>query len=140
MGPTELPTGSRHLFFDGFLLQKNLQNLNFKFKKVLKTAQNGSKFINFGDFLILFRSKLCLKVRIKSAPGRGLYENPDKIGLREPKKSPHKDPFCQNIPLRGLSGVLFRPVFVGLSYFQNRGPNCGFADFKNFGPNAVMYS
>ena len=40
------------------------------------------------------------------APGRGLYESPDKMGLGEPKKSPHKDPFCQNIPLRGLSGVL----------------------------------
>ena len=40
------------------------------------------------------------------APGGGLYESPDKIGLAEPKKSPDKDPFGQNIPLSGLSGVL----------------------------------
>ena len=42
----------------------------------------------------------------KNGTGRGLHKSPDKIGLAERKKSPHKDPFCQNRALRGLLGVL----------------------------------
>jgi len=38
--------------------------------------------------------------------GGCLIEPTAKISLGEPKKSPHKDPFCQNKALRGLSGVL----------------------------------
>jgi len=67
---------------------------------MLRTALKNRKILGF-----FF--ELCSKVRIKMASGWGLYESPDKIGLAEPKKSPHKDSFCQNIPLRGLSGVLY---------------------------------
>jgi hypothetical protein len=67
-----------------------------------KIKTNKKEFLRiFGIFF-----KLCSEVRIKMAPERGLYENPDKISLGEPKKSPHREPFCQNTPLRGLSGVL----------------------------------
>ena len=53
------------------------------------------------------------KIRIKMPPGtgRGLYKNPDKIGLAELKKSLHEDSFCQNIPLMDLSGFLVEHPF-----------------------------
>ena len=37
---------------------------------------------------------------------QAMFESPDKIGLGEQKKSPHKDPFSQNIPFRGLLSLL----------------------------------
>ena len=42
----------------------------------------------------------------------GIFGIPDKFGLAELEKSPHKEPFCRNIPLRGLSGVLIVPTMV----------------------------
>ena len=58
------------------------------------------------------------KVRIKLELGRGpsLYGSPQKIGLAEPKKRPHKVPFWQNITLRGLSGVLRHSALEPLPY------------------------
>ena len=50
---------------------------------------------------------------------RAMFESPDKMGLGEPKKSPHKDPFCQNIPLRGSSGSPPVPALDSGSTFRH---------------------
>ena len=63
---------------------------------MLRTTWNGSNNKNksFLGFLGFFWSYVS-KVRIKLAPGRGLYGSPHKIGLAEPKKSPHKATFAK---------------------------------------------
>ena len=84
---------------------------------MLRTTWNGSNNKNnfFGIFGIFW--SYVSKVRIKLAPGRGLYGSPHKIGLAELKKSPHKATFCQNTPLRGLSGVLRLQCLRSAKYF-----------------------
>ena len=76
-----------------------------KEKKYRTNAQNGlRKKIN--DFLGFFFFEQCLKVKIKMAASRGLYKNPDKIGLAEQEKNLHRDPFCQTYLLGGFQGSL----------------------------------
>ena len=68
--------------------------------------------MGFLGFFWSYVSKVCIKL----APGRGLYGSLHKIGLAEPKKSLHKATFCQNTPLRGLSGVLLLPTHIRIDF------------------------